>query len=41
VTIAANFDYCDSIAIGENTTAIVLHLYYWRSATCIAILLGK
>jgi len=33
VTIAANFDYCDSIAIGENTIAIVLLLgvYYCNS----------
>jgi len=33
VTIAANLDYCDSIAIGENTIAIVLLLvvYYCNS----------
>jgi len=40
VTIAANFDYCDIIAIGENTIAIVLLLVVDYCNT-IAIVLGK
>jgi len=39
VTIAENFDYCNSIAIAKNTIAIVLLLVVYYCNT-IAIVLG-